>query len=692
MLEFKNSKMKIVRLLKIIVVSAVLTACVKDSDFSTPIVDCTEPEIAVTNTIQQVKEMYRFGGATVIETDVIIEGFVVSSDESGNIYKTISIQDAPENPTSAIKIAIDQSDLYTKYNIGRKIFIKLKGLAVGYSYGSFQIGKANGKELDRIPSTEINDYIIRSCEVAEIVPKIVKIEDLNEDLLEMLIQIENVQLNKNELEESYGNLDNTSTVDRVLESFNVECNLKGNIILRNSGYSDFKNELLPEGKGSVTAILSNYYEDFQLYIRDANDLSFTEERCDYLNALTPTITLKEVKEMYTGNMVEFGVSTNYVVEGYVVSSDEQGNFENVLVIQDAIENPTAGIQILINSEAIFEQYNIGDKVLVNLNTLYMSKDDGVLSIGFPNGTKLTEIEAEKVGQYIYNTGSTFQIIPKEIPISEITNAVLESALVKVVNVQLLESELGSAFTYFSGENDGFRILETCYETKKLSVFTNENASFANELFPEGRGSIIGVLNSNLEMRTIDDIQFNESFEVCEVIVPQIMITEIADPKNSVGARFVELYNAGNTTIDLTGWKLNKYINGSTSVSGSPVELNGISISSGGFVIIANTSYETIFGSVPTITSTYISGNGDDVYELVNNVGETIDVFGVIGEDGNGTNWEYLDGGAVRNISVKNPNINFEISEWEISSNANNLLINHPNTPKSAPNDYSPNYR
>ncbi|NQV78444.1 MAG: hypothetical protein HQ490_08845, partial [Lutibacter sp.] len=106
--------------------------CVKDQNFSTPTVDCVEPEITVTNTIQQVKDMYTFGGATVIDTDVIIEGYVVSSDKSGNIYKTLSIQDKPENPTSAIKISIDETNMYTKYDVGRKIYVKLKGLAVGY--------------------------------------------------------------------------------------------------------------------------------------------------------------------------------------------------------------------------------------------------------------------------------------------------------------------------------------------------------------------------------------------------------------------------------------------------------------------------------------------------------------------------------------------------------------------------------
>jgi len=685
---YKNLQ-KIIELLLLV---SLFLGCVKDQDFSTPVVDCVDPVITVTNTIQQVKNMYTFGSATVIDTDVVIEGYVVSSDKSGNIYKTISIQDKPENPTSAIKISIDKTNLYTTYDIGRKIYIKLKGLAVGYSFGSIQIGQAIEGELARISSFEVQNHIFRSCEVAEIIPKKVTISELNESMLEMLIEIENVQFKTTDLGLPYANVENTETVNRVLENFNTNCNLMNEIIVRNSGFSKFKNELLPEGKGSVIAIFGNFYDDFQLYIRDTDDVKLTEERCNYSNALTPTITISEVKEMYQGTMIEFGVNTNYVMEGYVVSSDEYGNFKEKLVLQDAVENPTSGIQILLENETIFEDYTIGDKIFVKLNKLYMSKNDNILTLGFPNGDKITKIDALVINQFLYNSKENFEIQPTEIFISEVQNPEYENTLVSVLDVQLVENELGKAFTFFTGTNDETRTLETCGEITKLTVFTNGNATFSNELFPEGHGTITGVLSTHLEIRNTNDIQFFEAFESCPIIIPKIMITEVADPTNSTTARFVELYNAGDSEINLTGWKLNKYVNGSTTISSSPIELNGITIPTNGFVIIANTGYATIFSDSPTIESTYISGNGDDVYELVDNTGITIDIFGVIGEDGNGTNWEYLDGRAVRNIEITTPSPNFTSNEWAIYSVASNSLITNPNSAQNAPNDYTPRER
>jgi len=687
----KNYK-KQIKLIGIFCVIITFFGCVKDQDYSSPIVECVDSEISITNTIQQVKEMYTFGRATVIDTDVIIEGYVVSNDKSGNIYKSISIQDKPENPTSAIKISIDQTNLYTKYNVGRKIYIKLKGLGVGYSFGSIQIGQVVEGELTRISTFEVDKRIFRSCEIAEVIPKKVSVSELNKELLEMLIEIEDVQFKTSNLGMSYGNIDNTLTVNRVLESFDSNCSLIDELIVRNSGYSKFKNELLPKGKGSVIGVFGNFYDDFQLFLRDLNDVKFTDERCEYSNAFSPNITILEVKEMYDGDMVEFGIENNYIIEGFVISSDEHGNFKEKLVIQDAIENPTAGIQVLIKNETIYEDFNIGDKVFIKLDKLYMAENDGVLTVGYPTGNKITNIKSSDMGNFIYNSGENYEIKPKEISISEVLNKEHENTLVNVLNVQLIENQLGKAFANFTGSDDGIRTLETCGEITKLGVYTNGDATFVNSLFPKGHGSIIGVLSSLLELRSIHDINFNEDFEPCPVIIPKIMITEIADPKNSTSSRFVELFNAGNTEINLSNWRLNKYINGTSTFSSSPIDLTGKTIAPGAFLIIANTGYAASFGEMPGIGSTYISGNGDDVYELVNNLDETIDVFGIIGEDGNGKNWEYLDGRAVRKMDVVSPNHVFSVSEWVIYSSAANSLISNPNSPQNAPDDFNPGNR
>ena len=55
---------------------------------------------------------------------------------------------------------------------------------------------------------------------------------------------------------------------------------------------------------------------------------------------------------------------------------------------------------------------------------------------------------------------------------------------------------------------------------------------------------------------------------------QVFITELADPDNEAGARYVELYNAGGTEVDFsTGWQLQRYTNGNAAPQAA-VDLTG----------------------------------------------------------------------------------------------------------------------
>ena len=68
---------------------------------------------------------------TEIVSDIVVKGYVTSSDATGNFYKEFYIQDAPENPSAAIKLVLNQVDSYNQFNIGREVYISLKGLFVG---------------------------------------------------------------------------------------------------------------------------------------------------------------------------------------------------------------------------------------------------------------------------------------------------------------------------------------------------------------------------------------------------------------------------------------------------------------------------------------------------------------------------------------------------------------------------------
>jgi hypothetical protein len=59
--------------------------------------------------------------------DDVIEAYVVSSDEAGNFFKSISFQTlaTATTPTTGFSVPVDASNLYIEFRVG-KVYVKLK--------------------------------------------------------------------------------------------------------------------------------------------------------------------------------------------------------------------------------------------------------------------------------------------------------------------------------------------------------------------------------------------------------------------------------------------------------------------------------------------------------------------------------------------------------------------------------------
>ncbi|MDN3695275.1 DUF5689 domain-containing protein [Chryseobacterium tructae] len=154
--------------------------------------------------------------------DLYIEGYVSSTDETGNIYKTIYIQDALKNPTHGFTISVDMVSSYTRFPQGSKIYVKLNGLAVGTYGGVVQLGVKTGAEsaingVSRIPEKLAPKVISRSCTTrGEIIPRVITLADLknNEDLIGCLVQLDKVEFDGKSLCSNFA--PNGQTVDKVI--------------------------------------------------------------------------------------------------------------------------------------------------------------------------------------------------------------------------------------------------------------------------------------------------------------------------------------------------------------------------------------------------------------------------------------------------------------------------------------------
>ncbi len=88
--------------------------------------------------ISQIKQIYydAYGKSTIgkavnLTEDYVIRGKIISSDATGNIYRSLYIQDA----SGAIEIKIGTTGLYNDYKVGQILYVKTKGLTLGnYRY------------------------------------------------------------------------------------------------------------------------------------------------------------------------------------------------------------------------------------------------------------------------------------------------------------------------------------------------------------------------------------------------------------------------------------------------------------------------------------------------------------------------------------------------------------------------------
>jgi hypothetical protein len=247
--------------LLLLTISVVFVACVKQ-DFDAPpaFQDC---EVESNTTIAQLKQLFQVGGSVLIEDDLIIEGVVVADDRSGNYFRSLIMQDE----TAGIEVRFNATDLYNDFPIGRRIYIRCKGLSVTDFNGLIQLGT--------IESALVRQTVCRGPRNQPITPLDITIEELNNTHMSTLIRLTNVQFVNASSGVPFANAAGLQSINHFLES----CDTDGQIILRSSGYADFANELTPTGSGTITAIYSVFRDDQQLFIRNPSDVQFNQDRC-----------------------------------------------------------------------------------------------------------------------------------------------------------------------------------------------------------------------------------------------------------------------------------------------------------------------------------------------------------------------------------------------------------------------------
>lgn len=267
-----------------------VSSCVEDDDFDAPQFEQTPPSIegniVSLSVLEGVLAQNDNGPFTFENSNDVVEAYVISNDESGNFFRELIIQDKPENPTYGIAVQVDLNPLFTKFDFGRKVYIKLDGLSVGQREGNEpRLGIADGIDIARIPESFVDDIILRDTLVANVIPAQRQLSDLTFSDVNTYVELTDIQFSKIYFSENSSATYASETGDsfdgeRILES----CLSSNELIFSTSTFADFKGISLPPGSGSLKGVLTRDFfgEFFTFYINSPEDVDMTGERCDPL--------------------------------------------------------------------------------------------------------------------------------------------------------------------------------------------------------------------------------------------------------------------------------------------------------------------------------------------------------------------------------------------------------------------------
>lgn len=320
--------------------SVSLSSC--DDDFERPPMVVPTAKRHANTTIAELKTKFYTGEsnyATLVEkrddgTDYIIKGRVISSDQAGNFFKQLVIEDE----TGAIQVNIDSYDLYKSYQYGQEIVIDVTGLYVG-AYGKLmQIGSTPNNNY---PGRIASDLATKQIEVNGLAEPektvageytIAALNDLisnQEEFLAKQCRLVSIK------DVTFKDAGKATLADKDKNTSRTISDGTGDMIVYTSGYSDFYDYYCPEGKGTIVGILSFFNRSWQIRLIGVSE---DENVADTMRGLigyelskapgtggdtpTPTPTPGDAgtkEKPYTVANVQAGATgTGVWVKGYIV--------------------------------------------------------------------------------------------------------------------------------------------------------------------------------------------------------------------------------------------------------------------------------------------------------------------------------------------------------------------------------------
>lgn len=300
-------------------------------------------------------------GYKLIEKDMMIKAVVTGNDVSGNIYNQVSVQDA----SGAIIIAINGSSLSGYLPVGQEILVNLKGLYIGSYKKLPQIGGVNTKLSDgslgmgKIERAIWNEHfkILNpgEADASTVVPEefdLTKLTDAaymdaNVGKLMTLKKVKFASANGKNVWAP----DDTNTSLELIDAETGKRISSSNLVVRNSGYSKFANEVVPQGVFDITGIFTRYNNTWQIVLRSTDDLksvvlAYLSEPFD---ASQGNFTIDNIKLADGVEFVWKWASAAYGMKasGYVNGSKQE--------LQSRLKSPAIDLKSAKSAKLMFDQ-------------------------------------------------------------------------------------------------------------------------------------------------------------------------------------------------------------------------------------------------------------------------------------------------------------------------------------------------
>ena len=490
---------KIVKLFSgIVLLASVVTMNACKKSFDNPPAPSDNVNIVANTSIATLKSLHAFSGAyDVINSDIIISGIVTANDKSGNLYKQIFIHDT----TGAMQILIEASSVYGTFPVGRRVFIRCKGLCITDYHGTMEVGMLTqtdaGPAVQGILSSDIGKYIVGGSLNNDVTPIPVTASDLGTNMqdryINELIRLDDYEFQAADTAFTYSD---TSAYKNTLNRTIKNCT-GSTVLVRNSAYANFTAVPLPKGHGDIAAIYTIYKStptstfpaDKQLLLRDTSDVHFYGDRCGSTIPPGARITIAQLRALYAGSNIKITTPTS--IGGVVISDAANKNVSSGTVI---LQEGNAGISVYFGGTIT---YHIGDSIIINITGDSLLNYHGSLEIKTPFNTTPPAV-----------TAANRVIVPAVHTISEM-NTALSTALSLPTNIEFTMVTILNATASGGGTYAGNRTLTDA--SGNMTLYTAAAALFGASSLPTTPKNWTGYANTynstkELQIRNLSDVQ------------------------------------------------------------------------------------------------------------------------------------------------------------------------------------------